>query len=298
MQIYNSLCFISGSGCFFAYLLHSLIMREKMNQPQIILITGASSGFGKACAGLLALRGHQVYGTSRKQLPDQGAVRMLQLDVTDPESIRKALNSILEKHQRLDVLINNAGIGISGALELATPQETEQQINTNFLGMTHVCRAVLPLMRRARAGKIINISSIAGLLAIPYQGFYSASKFAIEGYSEALAMETAGFGIRVCLVEPGDAQTGFTTNRTVSEITRNHPDYRESFGRAMQAFEKSEQKGIDPQKLAKAVCRLVERKKPPFRTIIGPAAQVFFAHCRNWMPIGWRHYLIRKLYVD
>ena len=149
-------------------------------QQQVILITGASSGFGKISAQMLAERGHIVYGTSRKQTESSGKVTMLVVDVTDPSSIEQAVNKIYSKHGRIDVLINNAGMGIGGALELATKEEVALQMDTNFFGVVNMCKAVLPLMRKAQKGKIINLSSIAGIMAVPYQGFYSASKFAIE----------------------------------------------------------------------------------------------------------------------
>ena len=139
---------------------------DMKNQQQIILITGASSGLGKISAQMLAKRGHIVYGTSRKQTENQGDVRMLTVDVTDKSSIEQAVNHIYSEHGRIDVLINNAGMGIGGALELATPEEISQQMDTNFMGVVKMCNAVLPYMRKARQGKIINLSSIAGVMAI------------------------------------------------------------------------------------------------------------------------------------
>ena len=173
-----------------------------MERTQVILITGASSGFGKVTAQALAGKGYVVYGTSRRIANGNiGQVRMLIADVTDENSVRSAVNRIMEEQGHIDVLINNAGMGIGGALEMATDEEISSQMDTNFMGMVRMCKAVLPIMRKQRQGKIINISSIAGRIAVPYQGFYSASKFAIEGYSEALSMEVYPFGIKVCVVE-------------------------------------------------------------------------------------------------
>ena len=179
-----------------------------MERTQVILITGASSGFGKVTAQTLAGKGYVVYGTSRRIANGNiGQIRMLIADVTDENSVRSAVNRIMDEQGHIDVLINNAGMGIGGALEMATDEEISSQMDTNFMGMVRMCRAVLPIMRKQRQGKIINISSIAGRIAVPYQGFYSASKFAIEGYSEALSMEVYPFGIKVCVVEPGDFNT-------------------------------------------------------------------------------------------
>ena len=187
-----------------------------MERTQVILITGASSGFGKVTAQTLAGKGYVVYGTSRRIANGNiGQIRMLIADVTDENSVRSAVNRIMDEQGHIDVLINNAGMGIGGALEMATDEEISSQMDTNFMGMVRMCRAVLPIMRKQRQGKIINISSIAGRIAVPYQGFYSASKFAIEGYSEALSMEVYPFGIKVCVVEPGDFNTGFTASRNI-----------------------------------------------------------------------------------
>lgn len=251
-----------------------------MIKPQVILVTGASSGFGKAIAEELVKRGYTVYGTSRKGCDFGNGVKMLSMDVRDRSSVQAAVNSVMDECGRIDVLINNAGVGISGALELATYDEIEWQMNTNFMGMVNVCNAVIPGMRVRRQGRIINISSIAGVMAVPFQGFYSASKFAIEGYSEALSMELYPFGVKVCVVEPGDFRTNFTANRAVSEATLNS-EYGSCFKRTMAIIEKEEKGGSKPEKLAKAVRRLVERKNPPFRTKVGPWFQVALAKvCR------------------
>lgn len=263
----------------------------------IILVTGASSGFGKITASLLVQQGHIVYGTSRKESNDTtDGIKMLKMDVTDSCSIQQVVNQVIAKQGHIDVLINNAGIGISGALELATEDEIFQQINTNFLGIAKVCSAVLPYMRKERKGKIINISSIAGMIAVPFQGFYSASKFAVEGYSEALAAEVYPFGIRVCLVEPGDFRTSFTANRNISNKTLADNDYKETFVRIMKIIEKEENEGASPKLLGYKICKLISKKNPPFRTLVGPTGQVLFAKLKNWLPNRLTHYIIRKFY--
>ena len=255
-----------------------------MWEPKVILVTGASSGFGKAMAEELAKRGYTVFGTSRKGGVSVNGVKMLKMDVTDTSSIYDAVNYVSGECGGIDVLVNNAGVGISGALELATDEEIEWQMNTNFMGMANMCRAVVHGMRRRRQGRIINISSIAGVMAVPFQGFYSASKFAIEGYSEALSMELYPFGIRVCVVEPGDFRTGFTANRAVSQATLESEAYGTCFRRAMSVIEKEENGGANPVKLAKAICRIVEMENPPFRTKVGPMFQVILARLCRFIP--------------
>ena len=266
-------------------------------QPQVILITGASSGFGKISAQMLAEQGHIVYGTSRKASESKGKVRMLMVDVTHPESIRKAVTQILSEQGKIDVLVNNAGMGIGGAIELATQEEVSRQMDTNFFGVVNMCREVLPVMRKARKGKVINISSIGGVMGIPYQGFYSASKFAVEGYSEALALEVHPFGIKVCVVEPGDFNTGFTDNRNVSELTINDADYGESFSKTMKIIEKEERNGGDPRKLGAAICKIVVSKHPPFRKKVGPLVQVLFAKSKRILPDAAMQFALRIFYA-
>ena len=195
-----------------------------------------------------------------------------------------ASGAVMQMAGRIDVLINNAGAGIGGALELASMDEKRWQMETNFMGMTNVCSAVLPYMRQSRSGRIINISSIAGVVAVPYQGFYSASKFAIEGYSQALAVEVRRFGIDVCVVEPGDFKTGFTSSRRVSEATMSHPDYADSFKRTLTGVEKDETHGSSPEKLGRVICRLVSRRRTRFRTLTGSLLQTLFARASRILP--------------
>lgn len=267
-------------------------------ESRVILITGATSGFGKTASGMLVSAGHKVYGTGRKVREEtrEDGVMMLAMDVTRPETIRKAVGRIIGQEGRIDVLINNAGAGIGGAVELATEEERRWQMDTNFLGMTNVCSCVLPYMRKQRSGRIINISSIAGVVAVPYQGFYSASKFAIEGYSQALAVEVMRFGISVCVVEPGDFRTGFTASRKVSEATLHDPDYSASFMRTLASVERDENHGADPRRLGRVLCRLVRRRRPPFRTLTGGLVQTSFARATRILPSRLTHRLLYWFY--
>lgn len=268
-----------------------------MANTDIILVTGASSGFGQITATLLAKQGYTVYGTSRKETDNTlEGIRMIRMDVTDTVSIRDAINRILSEQGRIDVVVNNAGVGISGAVELATDEEITWQMNTNFIGVTRVCSEVLPHMRKAGKGKIINISSIGGIIAVPFQGFYSASKFAVEGYSEALAIEVHPFGIQVCLVEPGDFKTNFTANRNISAATLHHEDYGQTFAKSMKIIEEAENGGSNPEKLGLAICKLVKTKKPAFRTVVGPAGQVLFAKFKAILPDKLALNIVRYFY--
>ena len=249
---------------------------------KIVIITGASSGFGKSTAELLATKGHRVYGLCRRPM-EHDKIRYRQCDVRDRENVAHVVQSIVEEEGRVDVLINNAGMGIGGALELATAEEIDLQMGTNFMGCVNMCQAVLPHMRHQRQGKIINLSSVGGLMGLPYQGFYSASKFAIEGFSEALAAEVRRFGIRVCMVEPGDFATGFTGSRKNSQTTLDDEDYGPVFRRTLDLIEKEENGGLQPEVLARRIARLVDMKRPPLRNVV--------ANLEQWLSTVIKHIL-------
>ena len=265
------------------------------DMQQVIIITGASSGFGKATAAMLAETGHTVYGLCRREMQDD-KIRYRQCDVRNREQIAAVVASIIEEQGRVDVLVNNAGMGIGGALELATPEEIDLQMGTNFMGCVNLCQAVLPYMRRQRSGKIINLSSIGGLMGLPYQGFYSASKFAIEGFTEALAAEVTRFGIKVCMVEPGDFATGFTGSRRNSEITLADPDYGPVFKNSLAIIEKEENGGLPPEKLACRIVKLVEKKNPPLRNVVANLEQWLSTVIKRILPGNTMVGILRDYY--
>ena len=257
-------------------------------EQKIIIITGASSGFGKATAEMLAAKGHTVYGLCRRAMEDD-KIHYCQCDVRNREQVAAVVAGIVEEAGCVDVLINNAGMGIGGALELATAEEIDLQMGTNFMGCVNLSQAVLPYMRRARQGKIINLSSIGGLMGLPYQGFYSASKFAIEGFTEALAAEVRSFGIRVCMVEPGDFATGFTGSRKNSQASLDDPDYGPVFKRSLAIIEKEENGGLKPEVLARRIVKLVDKKKPPLRNVV--------ANFEQWLSTVIKHVISGNLMV-
>ena len=265
---------------------------------KVLLITGASSGIGKACAEYMARKGFIVYGTSRGNTENISSekVRMLKMDVTDLNSVRIAVQHIISEQGGIDILVNNAGVGIGGALELATQEEIMLQMNTNFMGTVNVCSAVLPYMRSARKGHIINISSLAGVMGIPFQGFYSASKFAIEGYSEALSFEIHKFNIHISLIEPGDFHTGFTANRLISKATKENSDYGIYFEKVMAVAEKEELAGCKPEKIAKLMYRIIMSPHPKFRYKSGNMLQVGFAKATKFIPYRFYQFLLRFFY--
>ena len=227
----------------------------------IVFITGISSGFGLETARLLSQEGHTVYGTVRRSVEPLPNVHYLQVDVRNRDAVIQSVSQVIEKEGRIDVLVNNAGMGIGGPLEFATEEEIRLQMDTNFMGLVHCVDAVLPHMRRQGSGRIIALSSIGGLMGLPFQGFYSASKFAIEGYCEALRLETKQQGIKVIVLRPGDFATGFTGSRkkvTDEAALEAYPLYRE----AINKVEHDENGGLKPVVLAQKISKIIQKKRP------------------------------------
>ncbi len=249
-------------------------------EKQVVLITGASAGIGKATAEYLMNKNFHVYGTSRKALGNiddnaandsqsGGFIRIIPLDVTCEDSVKTAVENIISKEGRLDVLISNAGAGIAGSVEDVSLPETSLQFDTNFFGTLRVIKAVLPYMRKQGFGKIIALSSVAGVISIPYQAHYSASKFAMEGLIEALRYEIAPFGIKACLVEPGDTKTDFTKSRIVAEGANAESPYHTRFTKSLARMERDEQNGASPMAVANTIYKMIQKKNPPVRSTVG-----------------------------
>jgi NAD(P)-dependent dehydrogenase (short-subunit alcohol dehydrogenase family) len=247
-------------------------MRMTGSPTRIVLVTGASSGIGRACAEYLAARGYRVYGASRRA--EAGAlVEAVRMDVRDDASVRDAVAAVIAREGRIDVVVNNAGIALAGAVEDTSLEEARQQFEVNFFGVLRVCRAVLPLMRQQGSGHIVNIGSIGGLVAIPFQGLYSASKFALEGLTESLRLEAGGLGIHIVLIEPGDCQTGLTGNRNSTGESQSNPAYRDRFQKAVARMAADEQNGPGPEVVARLLHRVVSHPYPRLRYTVGPAPE-------------------------
>jgi NAD(P)-dependent dehydrogenase (short-subunit alcohol dehydrogenase family) len=240
---------------------------------QVVFITGISSGFGKGIAVLLASKGYSVYGTSRKETESDANITVLKADVTDAAAIKIAIEKVIKKEGRIDVLINNAGMGISGAIEEFSAEDIKLQMGTNVMGAVNTIQAVLPFMRKRGEGLILNVSSIGGLMGLPFQGFYSASKYAIEGLSEALRMEVKQFNVKIVVIEPGDFATNFTANRKIVSNGTTNSAYKEQFTKTLSIIEKDEKGGLPPSFLAKKVLKIIETKKPCHRYVISTFEQ-------------------------
>jgi len=233
-----------------------------------VLITGASSGIGAACAARLSGEGHRVFGTTRGAKPaTPAAVDWLTLDVCDDASVARGVEQVIDAAGRLDALVNNAGFGLAGSVEDTTPEDVVRQLDTNLLGALRMVRAVVPHMRERGRGRIVQMSSLAGRIGVPFQGAYAASKFALEGLSESLALELRPFGIDVVLVQPGDVRSGFGAARRWTEQARANPLYRERAARAVGAMEEAERTGPPPERVAALVARIVAARRPRLRYV-------------------------------
>ena len=179
-----------------------------------------------------------------------------QCNVADAEQVAAVCKQIIKDFGGADILVNNAGITKDKLVPMMKVPDFDSVVDTNLKGAFYMIKQLYPVFMKQKSGKIINISSIGGVMGIPYQGFYSASKFAVEGYSEALALEVYPFHIKVCVVEPGDFNTGFTDNRNISEQTRLDADYGESFLKSLEIIEKEERNGCHPRKLGAAICKI------------------------------------------
>ncbi len=254
---------------------------------KIILVTGISSGFGKQTAELLVQKDCIVYGISRKEVGVNEKIRQLKADVTDAATVKVAVEQLLKAEGRIDVLINNAGMGISGSIEDSSAEEIRLQMDTNFMGFVNTIQAVLPAMRKQGGGKIINISSIGGLMGLPFQGFYSASKFAVEGLSEALRMELKQFNIKVIVVEPGDFHTNFTANRKMSVASAKAGAYDSQFRKTISVIEKDENGGLPPSVLAKKLYQIIEKKNPCQNYVVATFEQKLAVCLKHVLPGSW-----------
>ncbi len=236
-----------------------------------VVITGGSSGIGKATAELFAERGWRVFEWSRSgQSSDK--VTHISCDVTKPEQTQAAARQVLDQAGQIDVFISNAGYGISGAIEFTTTEDAHRQMEVNFFGALNSVQAVLPSMREHKAGRIIFTGSVAAILSIPYQSFYSASKAAINALALALQNEVRAFGIHVSVLMPGDVSTGFTAARKKSEEGIN------AYGnirKAVAAMEKDEQSGMSPRQMARDLYRIATRRCPAPQYVGGMQYKIF-----------------------
>jgi NAD(P)-dependent dehydrogenase (short-subunit alcohol dehydrogenase family) len=242
-----------------------------MESPKVVLVTGASAGIGEAIAARLAREGHRVFGTSRHGGATRGGVALETLDVCSDASVKACVDGVLRQAGRVDALVNNAGYLLSGAIEEATLEEAKAQFETNFFGVARMVKAVLPGMRRAGAGHVVTISALSGLVPVPFWGYFNASKFAVEGYTETLRHELRPLGIKVALVEPGAIRTAFYSNPETTPM----PEYAPWRDRARRTMDRFGKQAPGPEVVAEVVSRLLADPDPPLRTRITREANLF-----------------------
>ncbi|MDY0074753.1 MAG: SDR family oxidoreductase [Acholeplasmataceae bacterium] len=259
---------------------------------KVIIVTGASSGIGLSVANRLGAEGHRVYGISRTKVHEK-YIKGIQADVTDFEQLNQCYQDIFDIEGKVDVLINNAGFGISGSIEDTSLSDAEELMKVNFMGVFFSTKAALPLLRKSGGGKIINMSSVASRLAIPFQAFYSSSKAAINAFGEALHNEVSPFGISVCNVMPGDIKTGFTKNRRKNETEGQH--YQKRVEKSIGVMEEDERNGMDSEFAAQVISKLVRRRHMPLYKTIGFKYKLFvFLH--KILPATFTNRLVGMIY--
>ncbi len=251
---------------------------------KVVLITGISSGFGKAISERLSRENYSIYGICRKPVERENGINVIKADVTDQSSLSSAVQEILKREKRIDILINNAGMGIAGPIEFSSQEDIRLQIGTNFIGTVNMIQAVLPVMRAQKQGVILNISSIGGIMGLPYQGFYSASKFAVEGLSESLRMELKPYHIKVVVVRPGDFFTHFTSNRKIVDgITDKNP-YESQFRKTLAIIETDEKGGLNPDYLANKIKKILGKRNPRHQYTIASPDQKLAVVLKRLLP--------------
>ena len=270
-----------------------------MKEGKTVWITGASSGLGLHTAAALRDDGWNVIAGARSfgSYEEKDGMIFLPLDVTSPESIRGFTDRAMEISGGPDALVQCAGMLVLGSCEETDEEEYIRVMNTNFLGMVRVNQAVLPVMRERGAGKIVMFSSINGLMGVPFQSAYTASKHAIEGYAECLRMETAPFGIQVMLVEPGDHRSGSEKYRPHAEAMTEASPYAEEYESATAVIHRDETGGSDPDVLGRKVARAMDRKRMPFRKRIASADQHLAVYLHRYLPYSLNASILRSYYT-
>lgn len=285
----RTISFLSHGSCEELNFTVAYYMTNSTSPLPIALVTGASSGLGKACAKQLHKMGFRVYGASRflnasNVASGEDFMTRLPMNVDDDEAVSKATNNMLNIEQRIDVVVNCAGFGIAGAIEDTSIAEAKAQFETNFFGLLRVCRAVLPTMRRQQSGLIVNMSSLVGLTGMPFQGLYTASKYAIEGLTESLRMEVAAYGVRVVLIEPGDFATGFTQQRQMTQASTENSPYAEACTRAIGKMVHDETHGLDPLEVGRVLDDIICTPRPRLRYVAATLAQRMAVGLKPFVP--------------
>jgi NAD(P)-dependent dehydrogenase (short-subunit alcohol dehydrogenase family) len=252
---------------------------------KVVLITGASSGLGLATALYLHEQGFHVFGTSRNpsQYSDPLPFPLLQLEITDSNSITNCVAEVLKETDRLDVLVNNAGVGITGPMEEISDDAVVANFATNCFGPLQMAQAVIPQMRLQKAGLILNVTSIAGIMGLPFRGVYSASKSALSIMTESLRMEVKSFGIEVCTLAPGDYATDIASRRYHAPVVENSP-YQKIYQASLDTMDEHVEEGNPPEEIAIAIANIIEKGNPKVHYQVGPFMQKLSKTLKSILP--------------
>ncbi len=263
---------------------------------KVVLITGGSSGIGKSIGEFLCDKGYTVYGTSRNpERYESSKFTILTMDVKDLKSIWSAVETVIEKEGCLDILINNAGVGITGPIEEIPEAEIKANFETNFFGPINVIKSVLPQMRIQNTGLIINITSIAGYMGLPYRGIYSASKGALELVTEAFRMELKDFNIQMTNVAPGDFATNIAAGRYHSPLLKDSP-YNKPYGNTLELMNAHVDNGSNPDVMAEAIFKIINTETPKIHYKVGAFMQKFSIFLKRILPDKVYEKLLLKHY--
>jgi short-subunit dehydrogenase len=264
---------------------------------KVVLVTGGSSGIGASICERLANEGHIVYGTSRNAIGEKiKGYTLVKLDVENIYTIQATVNEIIVKEGKIDVLINNAGVGIMGAVEDCNDEEIMKAFNINVFGLVRASRAVLPQMRKQKSGLIINIASIAGHMGLPYRGFYSATKASVQRITEALRIEVAAFGIKACVVDPGDFNTNISSNRVVSKNVKSRSVYSAETLRIEEMINSEINKSLDAEMVGELVSKIIKTSNPKVYYRVGKFMQKFSVKVRSILGPNIFENIIKKHY--
>ena len=251
---------------------------------KVVLITGGSSGIGKSVGEFLHSKGFVVYGTSRNpERYSNSQFPLLALDVRNVESIQRAVAEVISKSGRIDVIINNAGVGITGPIEEIPTEEIKNNFETNLFGPIEVMKASLPQMRSQKSGLIINITSIAGYMGLPYRGIYSASKGALELITEAMRMEVKSFGIHITNVAPGDFATNIAAGRFHAPLVKGSA-YEIPYGNTLKMMDEHVDSGSNPNEMAEAIYKIIQTSNPKIHYKVGVFMQKFSIVLKRILP--------------
>jgi short-subunit dehydrogenase len=251
-------------------------------QMPVAVVTGSSTGIGRETSLILAKEGFRTYATMRnldkssdimsRATREDLALTVLQMDVDDNKSVNDTIETIMKENDRIDVVVNNAGYALIGSFEESTMQDARAQMETNFFGTVRVIKAILPIMRKQHRGTIVNVTSMGGRIAIPFDSFYHASKFALEGLSESLQYEMEPFGVKVILIESGAVKSDFWKNLKSSGNIEDSP-YRPVLQKLTETFEKMTQNAIPPEQVAGVILKTLKSDNPDFRNTAGEDAK-------------------------